>query len=224
MSPEPVIYDQLLECRLPLVVLVAGMPGAGKSIVSEAARELGFRVIRMGDIIRQIAARSGVVLSDEVLGSVSQRIRELYGRDIVARVALHLACTDDKLGPVLVEGVRSLDEVSYLREHSAKCITIAVHAPPFIRYQRLLSRGRSDDPKSWEEFKARDERELTFGLGSVIALADFILINHEKSLGEVFEEAKKILVKVLVNNPAKNADDYRDTRADFPDRGQGACT
>ncbi|MEM0087524.1 MAG: AAA family ATPase [Thermofilum sp.] len=189
--------EKFEECELDTVILVAGMPGAGKSIVSEAARTLGLRIVRMGDIIREIAAENSKPPSDEVLGYISQKIRELHGRDIVARAALHIACSEEHGGPVLVEGVRSPEEVEYFRRHSRRCLTIAVHSPPNVRYQRLLARGRKDDPKSWEEFKTRDERELALGLGSVIALADIILVNHEKRPEDLFVEAKSILEKVI---------------------------
>lgn len=197
--------EKLRECELDTVVLVAGMPGAGKSIVSEAAKALGYRIVRMGDIIREIALESSKPLSDEVLGRVSQMIREQYGRDIVARAALHMVCTEEHAGPTLIEGVRSMEEVEFFRRHSRNCIIIAVHSPPRVRYQRLLARGRRDDPRSWEEFRTRDERELAFGLGSVIALADIVLVNHEKQIEDLIAEAKSILGRILLSMHASDA-------------------
>jgi dephospho-CoA kinase len=42
----------------------------------------------------------------------------------------------------------------------------------------LKQRGRSDDPENREMFDRRDLTELKVGIGSVIALADHILINE----------------------------------------------
>ncbi len=36
-----------------IVVGLAGMPGSGKSLVVEAARELGYAIVVMGDVIRE---------------------------------------------------------------------------------------------------------------------------------------------------------------------------
>ena len=34
------------------VIGVVGMPGSGKTTLAEAAREVGFRVVTMGDFVR----------------------------------------------------------------------------------------------------------------------------------------------------------------------------
>jgi dephospho-CoA kinase len=189
--------ENLRECILPLAVLVAGMPGSGKSAVSEAAQKLGFSVLRMGDVIREVAAELGVQATDKSLGEIALRIRAEHGMDIVARLVLHKACADYGSKPILVEGVRSLEELEYFKNHAHKCYLVAVHASPKTRFLRLSARGRSDDPRSWEDFARRDLRELKLGLGSVIALADVMLINENKTLEQFMEEAAKILSEIL---------------------------
>ncbi len=72
---------------------------------------------------------------------------------------------------------------------------MAIHASPKTRFQRLLSRGRSDDPKTWETFYERDNRELNVGLGHVIALADTVVVN-ESTIGELQSSLKVILGKL----------------------------
>ena len=57
-------------------------------------------------------------------------------------------------------------------------ILVAIHASPKTRFIRLRDRKRGDDPLNWTTFLERDNRELTVGLGNVIALADHLLINH----------------------------------------------
>jgi len=54
---------------------------------------------------------------------------------------------------------------------------IAVHASPSVRYDRLVKRARADAPATYDEFRERDSRELGWGSGDVIALADYILPN-----------------------------------------------
>jgi len=43
-----------------LIFCITGMPGSGKSLVADAAKQLGFRVVSMGDVIREEAERRGV--------------------------------------------------------------------------------------------------------------------------------------------------------------------
>uniref|UniRef100_A0A7C4FEB8 Flagellar hook-basal body complex protein FliE n=1 Tax=Thermofilum pendens TaxID=2269 RepID=A0A7C4FEB8_THEPE len=189
--------ESLRECTLPLVVLVTGMPGSGKSVVSEAAKRVGYSVVRMGDVVREIAAELGRQATDESLGDVALCIRAEHGMDVVARLTLHKACMDYRNTPIVVEGVRNLEELEFFKNHALKCYLVAVHASPQTRFSRLSTRGRSDDPRSWEDFVRRDLRELKMGLGSVIALADVVLINEGKTLEQFVEEAAKVLSEIL---------------------------
>ena len=59
----------------------------------------------------------------------------------------------------------------------------------------MAARGRSDDPKSWEEFADRDARELGVGIGDVIALAQEMLIN-EASFEEMSATSEAVLSRV----------------------------
>ena len=63
------------------------------------------------------------------------------------------------------------------------------------RYHRLISRGRSDAPRDLEEFEERDRRELGWGLGETITLAEVMLVN-EGTLEE-FREASAALLRRL---------------------------
>jgi len=69
---------------------------------------------------------------------------------------------------------------------------MAVHSSPRTRFQRLQRRGRADAPGSWEEFLERDLRELSWGLGGLIAVADRMIIN-EGTLDEFRTSALRYL-------------------------------
>lgn len=141
----------------------------------------------MGDIIREEARARGIVESPSSLGALMLRLRREEGKDVVAKRCLARAL---ERAPSLIEGVRSLDELYYFRAH-APILLVAVHASPRSRFERLLKRGRADDPKDYETFRKRDERELEVGIGSVIALADRILIN-EGSVADLRRSATRL--------------------------------
>ncbi len=173
------------------------MPGSGKSVVSEAARSLGIPVLVMGDVVREEARRRGIEPTPRNLVELARRLREEYGEAVIAeRLAERVR---ELLGKghrvVVVDGVRSRRELQVF-EKVARTVTIAVHASPRTRFERLRRRGRPDDPKTWEEFRRRDEVELGFGLGEVIALADYMIVN-EGGYAEARMEAEKLLRRVL---------------------------
>ena len=70
-----------------------------------------------------------------------------------------------------------------------------VHSSPETRYKRLNQRGRSDDSKEQKVFEERDKRELIVGLGQVIAMADYMLIN-ENNIEELERNSYKILQRI----------------------------
>ena len=59
-----------------------------------------------------------------------------------------------------------------------EAVLLAIHASPQTRYKRLVQRQRSDDPTDFEAFMERDKRELGIGMGSVIAIAAYMIINE----------------------------------------------
>lgn len=152
------------------ILLVAGMPGAGKEELLGVARSMGIPFLRMGDIVREHHAESGTGLS---VGAYANAQREELGKDIWARRALE--CMHGDI--FLVDGCRSMDEVRSYRGLSDDVLIVGIFAPPEARFERLVKRGRDDAPRDREEFEARDSREMGWGLADVMALADVMILN-----------------------------------------------
>jgi len=180
------------------LILIAGMPGAGKSLISRAAKMLGIPVLVMGDVVREEAEKMGLKPTPENLGHVAVLLRRKYGDDIIAKKVLKKAFLH-KSKIIMIDGVRSLYELDFFKRKTEKVIIMAIHASPRTRFKRLLKRGREDDPKTWEEFCERDRRELEFGIGNVIALADIMLVNEEINKDEILKKAYEALKRVITN-------------------------
>jgi len=161
-----------------VVVGLAGMPGSGKSLVVDAAREAGYDIVVMGDVIREETAKLGLELTPQNVGKVMLQLRADGGVTVVAQKCIPKIEAQEN-GKVLVDGLRSLAEVEAFKAHFAKFSIVAVHASPETRFTRLKSRRRSDDSNGWEVFRDRDMRELNVGLGNVIALAEQMIINDD---------------------------------------------
>jgi dephospho-CoA kinase len=179
--------------KRPLLVLIAGMPGAGKSIVSRAARDLGLPVYNMGDVIRSETLKIYGEITPEYMRETSRIVREKYGEDYVARKTIERI--RERSGVIVIDGVRSLVEVEVFREFGDTVI-LAIHASPRTRFERIRRRGRPGDPDKWEDFVKRDMTELSFGLGNVIALADYMIVN-EGTIEEAYRGAYNILSKLV---------------------------
>jgi len=68
---------------------------------------------------------------------------------------------------------------------------LAIHASIDKRFEFLQQRGRSDDPKTKENFEERDSRELGVGISNSIALSDDAITNNNKTKEELIEAAFK---------------------------------
>jgi len=178
------------------VLLVTGMPGAGKSVFIEAACSLSIPVYVMGDVVREEAEKRGLAPEDKVLGKIALELRRTFGDEIIAkRISEKIARDRSRL--IMIDGVRSLNEVEYFRKIFSNVIIVAVHASPQTRFHRLLKRRREDDPQSWEEFVERDRRELKIGIGNVIALADVMLVNENISREAFYKLVFKKLKELI---------------------------
>lgn len=176
-----------------LVVLV-GMPGAGKSLASTVAKQFGIPVFVSGDVIRLEAKKRRLQQSRANLGRLMLEIRKTEGMGAVARRVLPLI--EEAGSPIVVyEGARDMEEMEELRKHYPVC-SVAIHASPRSRYRRLLRRKRRDQPKNWKQFLERDERELRVGLGRVISLADR-MIENEETKDQLRRQTGRVLKKIL---------------------------
>jgi len=172
-----------------IVLGIAGMPGAGKGVFRRTVKRHGYPVVTMGDEVRSEVKRRNLKPTPQNLSKVMLNLRATEGPEAIAKRCIpKLVNTSGRI--VIIDGIRSLIEVNEFKNHFPNFILIAIHASPKTRYGRLLRRKRSDDPVNWETFMERDLRELGIGMGSVISLADYMIVN-ERTL---FHLKQKIMI------------------------------
>jgi dephospho-CoA kinase len=174
------------------VIVVVGMPGSGKEEFVSASAAKGYSVVRMGDVVRDEAVKRGLPMDDASIGGLAAGERQQHGAAIWAERTLERVKGDK----CVIDGSRSLDEVERFRQaFGQKLLLVAVFAPESTRYDRLSKRGRGDDPKSIDEFRKRDKRELGWGLGSAFATADLVIVN-DATVDGFKEKAAKVLERL----------------------------
>lgn len=184
------------------VIAFAGMPGAGKTEASNVARELGFPVIVMGDVLREEVKNRGLEPTDQNIGSVANQLRKDDGMDAIAKRCIPKIKTIDGRA-VVIDGIRGIAEVeTFKREFGSDFTLIKIDAPFELRLQRLSRRGRSDDMTTPEELMKRDERELSWGMGQAMDVADMSVANLdpiERLKDEVRSMLKKLSIETTVS-------------------------
>jgi dephospho-CoA kinase len=175
------------------VVGFTGMPGSGKSVAAEVARGLRVPVVRMGDCVWDEVKSRGLPLTDEHVGMVAHEMRMLHGPGIWAERTLEKV---RKLGAdqVCIDGVRSMAEVAVFHHGLGRdFVLVAIMASPATRHHRLLARQREDEAQGEAALTARDSRELGWGIGDVIALADVVLVNEGVDEPQFREQVARLL-------------------------------
>jgi dephospho-CoA kinase len=174
---------------------IAGMPGAGKGVFRRMVQQNGYPVVVMGDEVRAEVKRRKLEPTPKNMGNVMLNLREIDGPAAIAKRCIpNLKKTSSNL--VFVDGIRSLVEINEFKKQFPIFILMAIHASPKTRYKRLFRRKRSDDPGNWGTFMDRDLRELGIGTGSVISLADYMIIN-EGTIGQFKNKIIQLIKKVL---------------------------
>ena len=162
------------------LVAITGMPGSGKDTVRSALEERGFVTVTMRRVVQRMLEEQGVEVDNRNLRELASKLREEGGPAIIAELCVPLvreAMAGEPDG-IVIDGVRSYDEVEKFRELlKEELLLVAVFAPPQLRFERLKNRGETWDMKTWEEFAWRDRKELGWGLGGAIAMADVTLSN-----------------------------------------------
>nr|MDO8085304.1 AAA family ATPase [Candidatus Sigynarchaeum springense] len=182
-----------------VVIGLVGMPGAGKSLAVEAlVAKKSAKIVNMGDMVREQLTKAGLPITPENLGKMAEDLRKKRGPDVVAQLTAEKVAEVGKKGDlVVVDGLRSMQEVSYFRGRF-RFPVLAIHSPPATRHARMKERLRADDSTKPGYYEERDARELKFGIADVIVLADEMIVNSEQTtVAELQEMASKAIDRLV---------------------------
>jgi dephospho-CoA kinase len=181
-----------------IVIGVAGMRAAGKSIVNEVAKEFGVDSLEMRSVVVEMMRGKGIEINNRSLREFADELRKKEGYDVVARrIIERIKKMKDKA--IVVNGIRGYEELKRFKEaFGDNFILMGIFAPQKMRFERVIKRNLPEDPKSWEEFVWADEKELGWGTADSFAFSDYMIVNtgtKQKIRGAVRELLKKLLGK-----------------------------
>ena len=168
-----------------LIVCLTGMPGAGKSTIAEGLKSKGYEIINMGNAVRNEAKKRNLEPTGPNLGKLMLELREKNGPGAVAEL-VKPQIENSSSEVIIIDGIRSSPEIEVLRKYGTVKL-LAIHASTETRFDFLQQRGRSDDPKTKENFEERDDRELGVGISNPIALSDDAISNNNLTKEELIE-------------------------------------
>jgi len=179
--------------KIASLILIAGLPGAGKTTVAKILAEGGLPVLSMGDVMREEARRRGQPDGIDSMRRFMVQLRKERGEAVVARLTIEkLRGVNAPL--VVIDGLRSEEELEALRQVADRVLLILVVSDLQHRFQRLSMRGRPDDPKKVEDLRRRDETELTVGLEKLMS-REGVKITNEGNVEALRKKTIELLEK-----------------------------
>jgi len=175
------------------IIAFVGMPASGKGEAAVVAKELGYPVVNMGNVVREEVHRLGLEPTDENLGGTGTRLRQEEGLSAIAgRCVTKLRALNG--GVAVVDGVRNIEEVHLFKEEFGNdFLLINVESSTEDRLARIRKRGRADDMLMDEgRLRIRDERELGWGMVESINNADLTIVN-DGTVNQIRKKVRKII-------------------------------
>lgn len=178
--------------------MIIGLTGSfcsGKDTVAEyLQKEKGFIHYSLSDVIRDEIRKRGREVTRDELVKTGIELRTKYGYAVLAeRIAKKLK----KGGDYIITSVRHSDEVRALKKLKGFRF-IFVDAPSKVRFRRMASRKRENDPGTYREFIALEKKESqTKGAGQQLGLckkmADLKLNNSGSDLKKLYRSVDKLI-------------------------------
>ncbi|MEK6850693.1 MAG: AAA family ATPase [Nanoarchaeota archaeon] len=185
-----------------MIIGITGRIAAGKETLTSFLRDKGFVYIETSKIIIEELVKRGIEINRWNMQNIGDEWRDKFGQGALMKMLM------EKTEPgkdYIFDSLRNAGEVEFLRNNVKNFILIAVDADQKIRFDRVLKRNKSTDPKVWEDFLKVDNRDffdesnpLGQQVGKCMELADFKIDNSD--LQNSMDEAAKIWEKI------KNAD------------------
>jgi dephospho-CoA kinase len=161
------------------ILCVVGMPGSGKSTITNYLAEQKHPRIYFGGIILDRMKQQNIEITPENETSFRESLREKHGNDFLINIVIeeirNLANAGQKR--IILDGLYSWTEYRTLKSaFPTEVITLAVTLPKTLRHSRIKS--REERPLDTEEINHRDYSEIeNLEKGGPIAIADYYIDN-----------------------------------------------
>jgi dCMP deaminase len=192
-----------------MIIGLTGRNAAGKGMAADFLKSRGFAFHSLSDVIREEVKRRGLELTRDALIATGRELRARNGTGYLAERIL------ERIEPgtnYVVDSFRHEDEVAVFRKTSDFHL-LAILASPEVRFERIRSRGRENDPRTFEDFQKLEQAESTSlqaegqNLTATEALADHKVENNGAP-GEFHAKLGELIPRLMARMKRPGWDEY----------------
>lgn len=182
-----------------LIIAITGPKGSGKGTAAKyLAEKYGAHVLRFSFFIEELLESLKLSKKDrDIQINFMDTLRRLLGVDILAHAIIKKISTM-KAKMIVIDGVRFIQELQYLRKNLKNLTLIAIKADPKTRFFRTKKRGEKvkESTFTYTQFLAEHKRSTEKPIPKVMRQADFT-VNNSKDLPYLQGQLDTIIKKLL---------------------------
>lgn len=171
------------------IIVLSGLPLSGKTTY---AKKIGptynMPLYETGtEVLEEVTGR-GLEFTPENIKKVTDECKKISDSYFTERLFKKVDILSDDVPGVFLSGIRAVSEIEVLKKHYGKdnVYVIAFHTSMKTRFNRLNNPDRIAETKgakakedvllrNFENFMARNKKELGYGVGDVMALSDYMM-------------------------------------------------
>jgi dephospho-CoA kinase len=180
------------------VIILVGLPLSGKSShATILTKKENIPLVETGTFVYKAVEERGLEATPENVRTVAGECKAISDAYFTEKALEFIESNHSDKPVAFLSGLKALSEVNLCREKFGKenVYTISFHASINTRHQRLRNQDRQEasaaqgQSKATEDiamaedinrFNTRDEKELSYGLGDLIALADYVINTEDR--------------------------------------------
>ncbi|MHA1223460.1 MAG: AAA family ATPase [Candidatus Heimdallarchaeaceae archaeon] len=198
------------------IIVLVGLPLSGKTTYAKKiGPKYNMPLYETGtEVLEEVTGR-GLEFTPENIKKVTDECKKISDSYFTERLIKKVDNLPKDVPGVFLSGIRAVSEVEVLKKHYGEdnVFVIAFHTSMKTRFNRLNNADRVAETsgakakedellRNFDNFLARNKKELGYGVGDVIALSDYVIsTENEKwpyaTIEENTENFEKIVKEIL---------------------------
>ncbi|MFN8310689.1 MAG: AAA family ATPase [Chitinophagales bacterium] len=182
------------------IIGITGTIGAGKgTIVEYLVQHHHYCHFSVRGYLTRLINEQNLPLNRDSMVQVANGLRAQHSPSYIIEELLREAKASQK--NCIIESIRTVGEITALREQPASFFLFAVDAMASLRYKRVVERASETDNISFETFLENESREMTStdpnkqNLAACQQLADFKFSNNG-TFQDLYEQVENVLFSI----------------------------